>query len=451
LADYYDYDPNVGPQGGVGGLDMMHANQGNQNAFSRWLLDWIKPTVIGTGSSSVRTLHASGSTIKTDKAIAIFPGLTGTTSPGQEMFIIENRHKVGNDALLPGNGLLIWHVDASVNGGGNDFEYDNSFTDRKLIRLVRADNPVDFTHFESANAAPYFTTGKMLTPSSAPSSRDYAGNDTRITVDQIAAAGETMTVRIGFLPGSPMPNPPLLAQGAAPATPPTGDTQLTVESVLASPAPLDLDTLEALDQQFSTATAATLSDHWKKVDYQNAATANPETRLAVLKLLLARWASKDGTNAAEAILALPANDRLRTETLPLLLNSWARNAPAEAAKWYLDDKRKSLREGQVAHSAHFTREAFGGLYAVDPTEALQGIERLSSTAEIVNAVDGILHSGAMLGENPESLSARLLESKSDLVKARLSFIEALRGSEEKIKDPKQRKEFRKLIQQHHRD
>lgn len=39
LADYYDYKDGVGPDGGVGGLDMMDANRGNHCAFSRWLLD----------------------------------------------------------------------------------------------------------------------------------------------------------------------------------------------------------------------------------------------------------------------------------------------------------------------------------------------------------------------------------------------------------------------------
>jgi M6 family metalloprotease-like protein len=451
LADYYDYDPDIGPQGGVGGLDMMHANRGNQNAFSRWLLDWIRPTVVGSGIPAVRTLNASGSTVRTDKAIAIFPGLTGTVSPGQEMFIIENRHRVGNDTELPGNGLLIWHVDASVNSDGNDFEYDNSFTDRKLIQLIRADNPHDFTDVESASSATYFINGTRLTPGSSPNSGDHTGNDTRIIIDDITAPSETMSVRLGFLPSSPSPspNPPLPAPAEAQGLEPASSIPVTMESVLASQEPLDLDTLEALDQQFSTATAAALAAHWENIDYPNDPGPNSETQLTVLKLLMTRWASKDGTSAADAVLDLPDNDLLRSETLPIVLKSWVHNDPAEAAKWYLDEKRKSLREGLLDHRMHFVHDAFEGLYATHPKEALMGLERLSSTAEIVSGVDGIFHSGAMLGENPESLNANLLQSKSDVVKARVELIKALRAAEVKIKDLKQRSEFRDLIQEQH--
>lgn len=451
LADYYDYDSAVGPQGGVGGLDMMHANQGNQNAFSRWLLDWIRPTVVGSGNPVVRTLNASGSTVRTDKAIAIFPGLTGTASPGQEMFIIENRHRVGNDARLPGDGLLVWHVDASVNSTESDFEYDNSFTERKLIKLVRADNPLDFTESESAGSGTYYINGANLTPNSVPNSRDHAGNDTRIVIDNIGTPGETMTVRLGFLSLSPVPEPPLAAPAASHASAETSSSSLpvTVESVLASQEPLDLDTLEALDREFSSATAAALSAYWKKVDYPNASVPNSESRLTVLKLLMTRWASKDGAGSANAILDLPVEDLLRSETFSLVLKSWVHNAPVEAAKWYLGEERKSLREANADDNMLFAHEAFKGLYAVDPKSAVKGLERLSSTAEIVSAVDGILYSGAMLGENSASLDALLLKSKSDVVRARLELIQALRSAEAKIKDLKQRQEFRDLIQEQH--
>ena len=108
LADYYDYDDSY-PTGGVGGLDMMDANQGNHCAFSRWLLDWIQPTAIGTGAPVNRTLIASGSTQTSNKAIAIFPGLNNLLAPNQELFLIENRYKIGNDEKMPGSGILVWH------------------------------------------------------------------------------------------------------------------------------------------------------------------------------------------------------------------------------------------------------------------------------------------------------------------------------------------------------
>lgn len=452
LADYYDYDPDVGPQGGVGGLDMMHANKGNQNAFSRWLVDWIKPAVVGSGGPVIRTLNASGSTRTTDKAIAIFPGLASGASPGQEMFIIENRQRIGNDELLPGNGLLIWHVDASVNSDGERFEFDNSFTDRKLIRLVRADNPNDFGDAESGSAATYFTSGKALTPSSSPNSQDYTGHDTRISVDQIGALGETVTVRIGFLAGTP-PNPaptglaPASPQFAAPpvVAPSPPAVPASMDALLAGQVPLDLDVLESLDHAFAATSASALAEYWRGAGSLDAAVSYPETRAAVLKLLGARWASKDGSSSANAVEQMPAENRLRSEILPLVLKSWAKNAPAEATRWYLDDKRKVLRGQQGAAAASFAREAFAGFYAIAPAEALKSIQSLDSPAQIAAAVDGVVHAGTRLGEKHEVVTAKLFQLPSNVIKARVDVIRGMRAAESRVGETRQRGEFERVL------
>ena len=36
------------------------------------------------------------------------------------------------------DGLLIWHVDATPNADGDDFLYNNSVTEHKLLRLMEA-------------------------------------------------------------------------------------------------------------------------------------------------------------------------------------------------------------------------------------------------------------------------------------------------------------------------
>lgn len=447
LADYYDYDPEIGPEGGVGGLDMMHANKGNQNAFSRWLLDWIKPVVIGSGGLSVRTLVASSSGQVGDKAIAIFPGLADGIAPGQEMFIVENRKRMGNDMRLPSDGLVIWHVDASVATTGNKFAFDNSYTDRKLIRLMRADNPNDFGDRDSANAGTYFTTGRVLTPTSSPSSRDYTGHDTKISIDQISAPGEKVTVRIGFLVGAPPgPAPALQAATPMPMPAPTAASApspvaapASVDALLAGNVPLDLDVLEALDDAFSTASAATLEGYWRTARFDNA-TAYPETRSAVAKLLAARWASKDGAASAAAIEQLAPDNGLRTEALPLVLKSWAKNAPSAAVQWYLDDTRKVLRETMGATAAPFAREAFAGLYPISQEQAVKSIQQLESPAQIAAAVDGVVFASSRLGQKYEAVTARLYQLPSNVVKARVDVIRGMREAELKLREPLRRSE-----------
>lgn len=453
LADYYDYDSNVGPQGGVGGLDMMHANKGNQNAFSRWLLDWIKPTVVGSGGPALRTLNASGSKLTSDKAIAIFPGLANGEAPGQEMFIIENRHRIGNDESLPSNGLVIWHIDASVTSDGVGFEFDNSFTDRKLIRLLRADSPNDFNDGESASSSTYFTDGKVLTPSSSPNSKDYAGRDTQINVDQIGAPGETVTLRIGFITGMP-PLPAVTSPAAASSQALTSAPQAAMPPVSSPPSldallvgrvPLDLDVLESLDDAFAVASAATLAGYWSSARIDDAAVSHPETRAAVLKLLAARWASKDGAGSVNAVEQLAPDDRLRTEILPLVLKSWAKSAPSEAIQWYVDDKRRALRATLGITAAPFTREAFAGSYAISQAQALKSIQRLESPAQIAAAVDGVVFAGSRLGQNHGVVTGKLYQLPSNMVKARVDVIRGMREAELKMKEPLQRSELERLM------
>jgi len=48
LPDYYDYNTTIGPQGGVGGFDMMDGNWLDHNTFSKYMLDWTTPIVIGS-------------------------------------------------------------------------------------------------------------------------------------------------------------------------------------------------------------------------------------------------------------------------------------------------------------------------------------------------------------------------------------------------------------------
>ena len=189
LPDYYDYDPTVGPDGGVGGLDMMDGVWGDHNSFSKWVLEWVPPTVVATGSQSL-TLNPSGTS---QDAVLIMPGAT-SSDPFREFFIAQNRYRVGNDTGYPTDGMLIWHVDATLNASATGYLYNNSFTSRKLLKLMQADG-LDRIENQSAwaDAAMYYEPGKILTPVSNPSSKDYMGIDTRVNVTGISQAGQQMS------------------------------------------------------------------------------------------------------------------------------------------------------------------------------------------------------------------------------------------------------------------
>ena len=213
LPDYYDYDDTVGPDGGVGQLDMMDSNWGDHNAFSKWILDWITPQVV-TGAPQSVTLAASGTS---GQALLVMPG-ANSSNPFTEYFMVQNRQRVGNDSdcanfsyqNMPNDGLLIWHLDAQLTSRswGDDYLFDNSYTTHKLLRLMEADGLEEIENVTNswANAGDYYNAGKTFTDSTAPNSKKYNGSASNVSVTGISGPGLSMTFQAGVSgapPGAP--------------------------------------------------------------------------------------------------------------------------------------------------------------------------------------------------------------------------------------------------------
>ncbi|MDD8027525.1 MAG: M6 family metalloprotease domain-containing protein [Acidobacteriota bacterium] len=188
LPDYYDYDDMVGPGGGLGGLDMMDANRGDHNGFSKMLLDWITPQSFAYGTKGF-SLAASGGA---PEALILMPEYDDG-QPFDEFYMVQNRTRTGNDASLPGDGLIIWHVDARLNAAGANFLFDNSYTGHKLLRLMEADGLEQIERGYAANAADYYTAGRSLSPLTVPDSDRYDGTSPGVAVDGIGPSGPAMS------------------------------------------------------------------------------------------------------------------------------------------------------------------------------------------------------------------------------------------------------------------
>lgn len=214
LPDLYDYKRGQGNEGGVGGFDIMDANKGNPNAFFRWMMDWIQPEIVAAGAPVERSLRASGDMTAGDeaKAIVIFPEARQT--PFQEFFLVENRHRIGNDggqSFLPSDGLAIWHVDATLDATGGNFRYNNtdrSFSPRKLVKLVQADGLGEIERLNGGrvDAGDYYVQGREFSPTSQPNSDRHDGRSTDVVVRNISRSGLVMTADIGFDNGTQRPN-----------------------------------------------------------------------------------------------------------------------------------------------------------------------------------------------------------------------------------------------------
>lgn len=193
VPDYYDYDDTVGPRGGVGGLDIMDSS-GDHNCFSKFMLDWIEPTVVSSGSQTV-VLRTSG--LQPD-ALLFMPAAV----PGQifaEFFMVQNRQRTGNDTNLftGSDGLVVWHVDSRLTSSGNNFLYDNSYTDHKLLRLVQADGLEQIENFDAwADAGDYYKSGMVLGPLTTPNTNRYDGMATGMGLINITGTTSPMSLDV---------------------------------------------------------------------------------------------------------------------------------------------------------------------------------------------------------------------------------------------------------------
>jgi immune inhibitor A len=128
-------------------------------------------------------------------------------APGNEYFLVENRQRTGFDASLPGQGLLIWHID--------DAQPTNKDERHYKVALMQADGTRDMERNVNRGdpGDPYPGTGNNRTfgPTSNPNSQSYANAVTGVAVTAISASGATMTaqIKVRNAPGSaPLPSPP---------------------------------------------------------------------------------------------------------------------------------------------------------------------------------------------------------------------------------------------------
>ena len=195
LPDYYDYNGSAGPNGGLGGFDMMDNSAYDHNCFSKWCLGWITPTIVSSGISTI-TLRPADSY---GDAVLVMQN-TPADDPFTEYFLAQYRAGGGNDSAGPGvpqaggNGIAIWHVDYRSYTDGSQ-KYDNSSTAHKLLRLMEADGLEEIEATGTWNPADLYVPGKTLGLSTAPNSRRYDGADSRITVDNFLIVGSSRSAR----------------------------------------------------------------------------------------------------------------------------------------------------------------------------------------------------------------------------------------------------------------
>jgi immune inhibitor A len=206
LPDLYDTNYN---SEGLGNWSLMAGGSWNGSSYpggdspalpdvwSRFQMGYVTPVNVIS--------KLTGQTIKnieTDsEAYRLWSnGSTG----GNQYFLVENRQQTGYDTYLPGNGLLIYHIDESVHGNNNQWYPDHTSFGHYEVALEQADGLWELEKNSSSgnDGDPYpgSTTNRNFTFLTLPGSRDYNDNSTYVKIKNISNSASTMTADVSVLP-----------------------------------------------------------------------------------------------------------------------------------------------------------------------------------------------------------------------------------------------------------
>ncbi|GAB4308690.1 MAG: hypothetical protein Kow0069_07200 [Promethearchaeota archaeon] len=182
LPDLYDVDytsDGIGDWGLMGSGSWLGNPAGSSPAhpcaWSKAFLGFVVPVDLGTGAENVSLAAAETSS----SAIRLSVG-------PEEYFLLENRRKVGFDSHLPGEGLLVWHVEESA--------VDNSDESRRLVDLEEADGneELDAAGGPAGESTDVWGPGRDFTPDSTPNSNANDGSTTGWRVYDVSPPGEAV-------------------------------------------------------------------------------------------------------------------------------------------------------------------------------------------------------------------------------------------------------------------
>jgi len=151
---------------------------------------WCK---LNQGWVGVTSVTSSGSiTLPDVKSSRNVHRLWKDGAGGSEYFLLENRQLTGYDAGLPGDGLLIWHIDESQPGNTDESHYK--------VALLQADGKRDMesdrNRGDSGDPYPGSLNNTVFNSTSSPNSKSYGGADTCVSVSGISPSGASMTATV---------------------------------------------------------------------------------------------------------------------------------------------------------------------------------------------------------------------------------------------------------------
>ena len=186
--DLYDTDES---SEGLGNWCLMAGGSWNGNGdIPAHPSAWCKA---GQGWVTVANRTTNGDVslpdVKTSKTVQ---RLWKNGAAGGEYFLIEHRKQTGYDRRLPGEGLLVYHIDDSVEGNENEAH--------PKVKLIEADAQ---SHLEQGSnrgddgdVYPGRAANKTFDKASTPNSKSYSGVDTCVAITKIVKTATTIKANI---------------------------------------------------------------------------------------------------------------------------------------------------------------------------------------------------------------------------------------------------------------
>ena len=189
LPDLYD---TTYRSHGVGDWCLMGGGSWGGNGhrpvrMSCWCLSrlaWIKPKALPKGTSALSLLPMESD------ASACRRVWKGGAKSGPEYFMLEHRAQVGRDVELPGEGLLVWHIDETQTDNTNPLAY--------RVALTQADGQRDLEQLvnqgDAGDPFPGSKKVKTINDTTNPNTRSNQGLPTKIALSKIKQAAGKITL-----------------------------------------------------------------------------------------------------------------------------------------------------------------------------------------------------------------------------------------------------------------
>lgn len=206
-------------------LPDLYSVCGDGQGLGRWSLmaggSWNGSTGLGDSPAHLDGWSAKKSgfviplQLSTPGRYSLTTGQLNQIGSDTEVFLIENRQKIGYDSYLPGAGLLIYHLKRAFYQCQGWYPGRNADSMHYLIGLEQADGLFHLEkNLSSGNAGdpyPGATGNTRFDSASTPNSNWYSGYNgvpSGVNISQISASGAIMFFSLGIDTVIPPPPPP---------------------------------------------------------------------------------------------------------------------------------------------------------------------------------------------------------------------------------------------------